>query len=214
MEAAGAGGIRTREAPIPLASVRLVYPVPDSDTGIPRDCILTNLVKRNERFDRFENEKVWDRYLQPQNIRIPWPKKEEPEYQDEEGDTLRIDVDEVSFLPTLLRPPMPMGVIDELRGKFSVFRDRHEDEYVEKKTAEDEKVEAEKELMKAMTPKGVRNIARRGSGRYVTKTGSEEMKPARLKKSLAEMIGAHMATNGMTLDGSTEGKLVKKNLDA
>ena len=46
------------------------------------------------------------------------------------SDTLRIDVDTQTWTPTLLRAPLPGTVIDELRGKYSVFRTRHDADYL------------------------------------------------------------------------------------
>ena len=39
-------------------------------------------------------------------------------------------MEEETWTPTLVRPPMPGSVIDELRNKYSVFRDRHDDAFV------------------------------------------------------------------------------------
>jgi gas vesicle protein len=63
---------------------------------------------------------------------------EEPAFDD---DTLLIQTEESTFIPPLTTAPMPSAVIDELRGKYSKFRDRHDDEYVASRAA----VLAEKE---------------------------------------------------------------------
>ena len=194
--------MRTTELPVPYANVRLVYPLPDPITGVPRDCILTTLVARNHRFDRFENEHTFDRWLEPQHLRIPWPDKKPPAFRDEEADTLRIDSEEQTFLPTLLRPPMPMGIIDELRNRYSKFRDRHEDEWLEKKKAEDEAVEREKTRMWSLMPRSARNIARLGQARGPVsgmKQDKGERPGSRLSERHAEGIGAHMRERGMKL---------------
>ena len=171
---------------------------------VPRDCMMSNLVVKNLHFDRFENEESFERWLEPQHIRIPWPKKEEPIYRDEPNDTLRIKTDEQTFLPTLLRPPMPMGVIDELRNKYSKMRDRHDPEWVEKKMAEDEAAERETQRMWEMMPRGARNLARRGNGRGPI-SGMTQEKPAKpkgeLSNELAEKIGRHMREKRLALDG-------------
>lgn len=46
------------------------------------------------------------------------------------SDTLRLEIDTSTWTPTLLRAPLPGSVIDELRGKYSVFRTRHDPEYM------------------------------------------------------------------------------------
>jgi large subunit ribosomal protein L24 len=53
---------------------------------------------------------------------------EEP-YNDD--DTLLIQTEEETFVPPLTTTPMPASVIDELRNKYSRFRTRHEDEYLQ-----------------------------------------------------------------------------------
>ena len=136
---------------IPLADVRLVYPLPDPETGVPRDVVIERLSCVDRQWDRSENE--WDdgqRLIPGTNTLIPWPEKVPPEYEDYEADTLRISVEEDTFRPYLLNPPMPLSVIDELRNKYSKFRTRHDWEYVQKKEAEDARAEKRKELVKGM----------------------------------------------------------------
>lgn len=137
---------------------------------------------------------VWQRYVEPQNVRIPWPAVDEPEYKDEDVDTLRIQVEDKSFLPTLLRPPMPPSVIDELRNKFSKFRDRHDDDYIAKKIKEDEEVAHLSERARLTMPRGARNMARTGHGHNEGKKMVPKLSDAALEK-----LGAHMAAKGSTL---------------
>lgn len=84
------------------------------------------------------------------NIIIPWPKLEPQEKLDHPGDTLRIDVEERTFVPTLLRPPMPEAVLDELRNKYSRFRTRHEPEYIARLEAEEQVKTDRVKLMDSM----------------------------------------------------------------
>src|SRR5262249_48234034 len=61
--------------------------------------------------------------------------EEKEDYSNEPAgpdDTLRITTEEVTFLPTLIQMPTPASVIDELRNKYSKFRIRHDEEYIEK----------------------------------------------------------------------------------
>ncbi|TKA81566.1 hypothetical protein B0A55_03016 [Friedmanniomyces simplex] len=136
---------------LPLDSVRLVYPLADPATGIPRDVVIERLININFSFDKVKKEwTVGDRLIPGTNIIIPWPPKADPIYEDYQDDTLRITVEEQTFRPFLLHPPMPLTIIDELRNKYSKFRTRHDWEYVEKKELEDAKVEKRKELVKGM----------------------------------------------------------------
>lgn len=147
---------RTMEADIPLSSVRLVYPVPDPKTGIPRDMIIEHLEARpydeNAKIDESAWPPEWDRVIPDLDIVVPWPAREKPEEKDNDVDTLRILTEERTFVPTLLRPPMPPSVIDELRNKYSKFRERHDDEYIAKKMEEDAEKERKRRLTSMMTP--------------------------------------------------------------
>ncbi|KAL8996979.1 MAG: hypothetical protein Q9169_003630 [Polycauliona sp. 2 TL-2023] len=135
--------IQTIEAPLHFSSVRLVTPVIDPSTGNKRDVIVNEITLDKGR-------RYIANYVNPlsgQPHWIPWPRREKPEYQDNDDDTLRIDVERESWIPTLLRAPMPSGVIDELRNKYSKFRTRHEDSYIEMKEDIDRKSkEREEEL--------------------------------------------------------------------
>ncbi|KAG5920532.1 hypothetical protein E4U61_007801 [Claviceps capensis] len=132
---------QSKAVPISLSAVRLVYPIPDPATGIVRDTIINQLkhVKAdmkspNMTFERWEYGKKWDRVALGLNMIIPWPKVEPPEAHTSEADTMRTEVEHRTFYHTLLAPPMPEAVIDELRNKYSRFRTRHESWYIEKKT--------------------------------------------------------------------------------
>lgn len=134
--------IVTVQIPIPVEHVKLVYPLPDPKTGILRDVV----IDRVERFGRR------DRLVPGSNIVIkgqPQPEEEEDE-ETYPADTPTLSVDEETFNPPLLFPPMPMSVIDELRNKYSPHRTRHDWEYLEKKRQEDEREEARKGLGKTM----------------------------------------------------------------
>ncbi|KXT06792.1 hypothetical protein AC578_7203 [Pseudocercospora eumusae] len=124
-----------------LEDVRLVFPLPDPETGEPRDAVIDRLVQAPNG----------QRAIAGANTIIPFPVQESSvAHTDFDDDTVRFSVEERTFLPSLIRAPMPLSVIDELRGKYSKFRTRHEYEYVQKKEAEDSKEEARKGLIKTM----------------------------------------------------------------
>ncbi|KAL8719575.1 MAG: hypothetical protein Q9225_003427, partial [Loekoesia sp. 1 TL-2023] len=144
--------VQTTEGPIHLSSVRLVTPLPDPSAGTVRDVIVNELTLTPT------GQRYISNYMSPDTGKphyIPWPPREKPEFKDNDEDTLRIDVEQVTWIPTLLRAPMPSGVIDELRNKYSKFRTRHEDSYIEMKEAQDEEVARKKEELEwgAGTPK-------------------------------------------------------------
>ncbi|KAK4496330.1 hypothetical protein PRZ48_012310 [Zasmidium cellare] len=141
----------TQARGVPLEDIKLVYPLPDPKTGAHRDVIIDRLLPVNRRWDK--NLKEWndgDRVIPGTNMLIPWPEKADPDYEDHEGDTLRISVEEQTFRPFLIRPPMPLSVIDELRNKYSRFRTRHDYDYIVKKEMQEAKESDRKDLIKTM----------------------------------------------------------------
>ncbi|CVK98418.1 hypothetical protein LB506_009334 [Fusarium annulatum] len=156
---AGMFGNDSRSQPMPLSigSIRLVYPIANPETGVTRDVIINelkaippNMKSPNMSFDRWEYGNKWDRIVPGINVVIPWPEVEAPEFETFDGDTIRETVDNRTFYYNLLSPPMPETVIDELRNKFSKFRTRHEEWYVQQKEAEAAAKKAEQESIKSM----------------------------------------------------------------
>ena len=119
---------RPFSAPIPLSDVRLVAPLPHPETGVVRDVVIKELqtVPQGRIIAGVVPE-----------IRIPYPERKPVEFEDNNIDTLRIEVETKTWVPTLHDPPMPPSIIDELRNKYSKFRTRHDDEYIAKKQEED-----------------------------------------------------------------------------
>lgn len=116
--------------PLPLKDVRLVVPLIDSETGTAQDTVIEEMGFIAERYKNgVKIPKA--RYVETPTGRvdIPYPANEpvQPEF---DNDTLRIEVEERSWTPTLSVPPMPPSVIDELRNKYSKFRQRHDDDWI------------------------------------------------------------------------------------
>ncbi|KAK6358874.1 hypothetical protein TWF696_000054 [Orbilia brochopaga] len=176
-----------QEISIPYTDVRLVHPVPDPETGVLRDALVKKIRIADVRKDAF-GKRTWTRYIAFTNTIIPWPKKEEPEYNDELCDTRRMDAEERTYLPTLLKPPFPGSVIDELRGRYSAFRDRHDREYIEQKIKEDEEKKARMK-MKVVTPLMEIN-------RKIRREKIELGKRQKLTPEILEQIGRAMAQSG------------------
>jgi large subunit ribosomal protein L24 len=140
--------IRSIEKPVPFDKVRLVFPLPDKETGVTRDVIVKELVHARLWFEK--GKASWKRVIPGLNVTVPWPRVEPQEFKDHPGDTLRFEVETRTFMPTLLSPPMPGSVIDELRNRFSKFRTRHDAWYIEKKEAEEAEEQAKKRMAKEM----------------------------------------------------------------
>lgn len=178
--------IRSVEQPVPLTSVRLVFPLTNQETGITRDVIVKKLVNSRIWHDKHTGHSRWSRIIPGLNIKIPWPKIEPKEHKNFDCDTLRMEVEQKSFVPTLLRPPMPSSVIDELRNKYSIFRTRHDPEYIEAKLAEDREKEARKKAVEHMrTP--LKEIIRR-----VRKENKKKGR-GKLTKEMLERMGQVIA---------------------
>lgn len=145
---------------MPIQAIRLVHPIEDPQTGRLRDVLIKQLRPVSIHCDKPTGRVTWSREVPGLNIEIPWPRnfeeqerrELEEQHEDWPCDTLRIDVEETTFVPTLLRPPMPLGIIDELRNRYSKFRTRHEPEYIEKKQAE----ERAKLIARGRTPPAMR----------------------------------------------------------
>ena len=147
--------IRPYEVPLPLSAVRLVAPLPHPETGVLRDVVIKELELKVKSLRELKNEDPPSRFiagLKPATL-IPYPETEPEAFEDNDCDTLRIEVEEQTWVPTLLKPPMPGSIIDELRGKYSKFRDRHDEAFIAKKIQEDNAAEERKNsIRKMMTP--------------------------------------------------------------
>jgi large subunit ribosomal protein L24 len=187
---------RSVEKPVPLSSVRLIFPLTDPETGVTRDVIVKKLINSKIWHDRHNGTTRWSRIIPGFNIKVPWPRTQPNEHEDYAADTLRVDVEVKNFVPTLLTPPMPGSVIDELRNKYSVFRTRHDPEYIAAKMKEDEEKEAAKKLSEQMrTP--LKEVNRRE--RKLKKAKGK----GKLTKEMLEKIGQVIAKKRqMALDAA------------
>ncbi|KAJ6782585.1 hypothetical protein PWT90_05701 [Aphanocladium album] len=148
---------RAQAMPLSMDAVRLVYPLPDPVTGVMKDTIINQLravpprmESPNMTIDRWRYGNKWDRIVPSLNTIIPWPETRAPQFEMTEADTTREQVEERTFYYSLTAPPMPDGVIDELRNKFSKFRTRHEDWYIAEKEAEVGEKERRKQTVRSM----------------------------------------------------------------
>src|SRR5262245_17635794 len=114
--------------PFPFDDVRLVVPLDDPDSGTVKDVVVKHVYGGEPILEQPYGSTTpkHTRYISGLDIEIPWPESEIPEYKDEAIDTLRYQVDEVTYLPSLLTLPFPRTLIDELKNKYSKFRTRHD----------------------------------------------------------------------------------------
>ncbi|KAI0205479.1 KOW domain-containing protein [Astrocystis sublimbata] len=197
--------------PLPISAVRLVHPIYDPAADSTRDVIINQLVHRGLVTDRQTGKRRWDRVVPGLNVSIPWPEKKPSETPDYKADTMRIDVEEKTFVPTLLRPPMPEAVIDELRNKYSRFRTRHEPEYIARIEAAEQEKKDRVNLMESMrTPLQEFHRAERKSKKkrgYAVLTGEMlekigEVIARNRERSLNAAGVSAVATTGSSVDVS------------
>lgn len=143
--------VQQYKSAVPISSIRLVHPLTDPATGTTRDVIIRELKPVGISHDRPTRRVRFARIVPGLNVRIPWPRVEPTAREDHVVDTLRLEVEERTFVPTLLRPPMPESVVDELRNRYSKFRTRHTPEYVARVEAE----EADKRARRKGTAAGM-----------------------------------------------------------
>ncbi|KAI1325873.1 hypothetical protein F5Y16DRAFT_376635 [Xylariaceae sp. FL0255] len=206
------------ELPVPVSAVRLVHPIEDPYTGSVRDVIINRIEPRGLIKDKLTGTRRWDRVVPNLNVSIPWPEKPEPECKEYQSDSIRLHVEEHTFVPTLLGPPMPEKIIDELRNKYSRFRTRHEPDYIAKLEAEEQaKKELQPRLMASMrTPLQEFHRAERERKK---KKGKPRLTLEMLEK-IGEVIAKNRerALNGAGLSAATDATAVippiKRILDA
>ncbi|OHE97644.1 KOW domain-containing protein domain-containing protein, partial [Colletotrichum orchidophilum] len=185
---------------IPISAIRLVHPIVDPATGVARDVVVRQLARGPVKWSRTTGWRAWTRYIPGANIAIPWPEREQVVREDQPGDTNRADAEAATFVPTLLSPPMPESVIDELRNKYSRFRTRHEDDYILRKEAE----EAEKKALKKASADALASM------RTPLQELNRELRESRralgkpeLSSDMLERIGELMARNKATVGGDS-----------
>lgn len=128
--------------------------------------------------------------------------------KDHDADTLRFEVEESTWTPTLLRAPMPAGVIDELRSKYSRHRTRHDPGY---QLALDNR-QRRKEEWKAWVKSagGMLNSPAKEARAKEVYEMKEKGKPE-LKREVLERIGEVMARQGIELSKDRQ-KELERNL--
>ncbi|KKZ66100.1 hypothetical protein EMCG_08165 [[Emmonsia] crescens] len=137
---------RSMSLPFRFDEVRLVVPLANSETGKVEDVVVKHMYAGEPYIDHPHGVDTpkHTRYISDLDVEIPWPEPVAPAQTDEAADTLRIDVEDRTHIPSLSVYPFPITVMDELRNKFSKFRTRHDPEWVAQKEEEDRKLEAQR----------------------------------------------------------------------
>ena len=171
--------------PVAIDAVRLVYALPDAATGVPRDVVIERLCCAGREVDRqTKTLGRGHRYVAGTSLVIPWPENVKPEPESHAIDMADEAVERRTLSPVLLGAPFPASVLDELRGKYSRFRTRHEPEFVARVEAQAAREEGRKSLVDGMRTPAQELVALRRS---------EKPPPAELTKAQLARIGEVIA---------------------
>ena len=129
--------IMSTELPLRFADVRLVMEM--SDEKGRRDVIVRHLRGGAPYHSREYGSNVprHTRYVAGVDVEVAWPDAEIHEREREEVDTVRLDVEEVTYTPSVQLAPLPPGVENELLNPYRRNRTIHNKEWVQKKIVED-----------------------------------------------------------------------------
>lgn len=132
--------------------MRLVVPIPDEVTGDVKDTVIRHLRGGDPIVEREYGVGTpkHTRYIEGLDIEIPWPDPRPADYKAEDVDTLRMTVEERTYVPSI-NEPYSASIIDELQNPFDRLRSRHQAEWVEEKLKEDA-LEAWQRRRRLMTP--------------------------------------------------------------
>lgn len=209
---------------IPLSSVRLVAPIRDPTTGIETDKIISRLIPLPDEAKTTIREEFEAGIITKEDMRrrlrsrsvpgskeiygswleIPLPPKSDKDKktprqdrEEHENDTLRYEVEETTWTPTLLRAPMPGSVIDELRNKYSRLRTRHSAEY-EQRLEDRAARKAAYEAWVATGGGGIMMTPGQEARKAARERAKEKGQPA-LEREVLERIGEAMASSGVEM---------------
>ena len=134
--------------------------------------------------------------------------KESIKVKEYDDDTLRFEVEDKTWTPTLLRAPMPGGVIDELRNKYSRFRTRHESGY---QLALENRARRKAEYKAWVKSGGGMLMTPAKEARQVEREKLKEKGKPTLEREVLERIGEVMARQGIEMTGKRS-RIMEKNL--
>ena len=125
------------EKPLPIDDVRLVF----KPEGFNEDVIVRYIQKGPKLHwamrEPFSRRPEYTRYIQGTDIEIPWPSETILEPVRFECDTTRENVDQYTYVPSVINPPFEACIMDELKNKYSKAKREHDQAYVATKIIED-----------------------------------------------------------------------------
>ena len=143
---------QSADSPVPIVDIRLVVPMRNDETDEVKDIIVRHLRGGEPIVEQQYGVSTpkHTRYIEGLDIEIPWPDAAPTNYKPEESDTLRLLVEQETYLPHVA-PPFEESIMDELRNPFSLARSRHKQEFIDRKLKEDA-FEAWKKSRRLLTP--------------------------------------------------------------
>lgn len=137
---------RQYDEPVPIEDVRLVVAMDIGGTGDLKEVVVRYLRGGDPVIEREYGDPTpsHTRYIQlsedgSADLEVPWPTVDPREEIDEDVDTLRQQVEALTFIPSLVELPTPPSVIDELRNKYSRTKERYDVEFMNEKKLLDAK---------------------------------------------------------------------------
>lgn len=224
---------RLSELPIAIHHLQLVAALPDPHTGRLRDFHLPasrighhpgprplpDGTSIDEPYRFLKGTQVPGTPLAETGIVIPMPPRGnssagEPEAETQHDDTPLDDYFERSWTPELLNPPMPLEVLDELRGKYSKFRTRHEPWFVERTEERAQKwAQAQKMVVRGKKVGVENNLMTPGQMGAVKAVNRRRTEPGWKggegeRRRVLEEVGRVMAASGV-FGGKEKGAVVE-----
>ena len=206
---------RSISIPVPLDDVRLVVPLDDPESGGVKDVLVKHLHGAGPFLEQEYGSITprHTRYITGPDIEIPWPETDMREDKDEEVDTLRIDVEAQTYMPSITEAPFPLTVIDELRNKFSKFRERHDPEWLADKQRDDAHKEWQ-QSRKLFTPKTEFYEQQIAQKRREAEAMKDATGNATISQETASFIEQFMSSQGMQPRGQKKRNKNKETAEA
>ncbi|ORY85581.1 translation protein SH3-like domain-containing protein [Protomyces lactucae-debilis] len=108
-------------APIHYSNVQLVGDIPVTlGAKETRSVVVKRVLRGKTFFNKDKKMLTWRRWIPGENLFLPWPKREQDEVSGP-MDTTEAEVSANTYLETLYASPVPTGLEDELRNKYSRF---------------------------------------------------------------------------------------------
>jgi len=180
----------TSALPINFDHVRLVHRMGQRDVIVDK-MEVERFLNPNPNPKHDDSENIFKRYIAGTDILLDESKPPEDDdlpSQYNPHDTYALEVDKVSWEPTLDTPPFPASVLDELRNKFSKMRTRHTDDFIRNKMAIDENEDLRQKSVQLMM-----SSPKQDHYRQMKAAATKSIEEMTLSDDSLTLIGQYMA---------------------